>query len=147
MHEVTLKPAKRFSVGKIVCVGKNYDEHIKEMHSDRPKTPVLFLKPSTAIIEEGTLINLPAYSKDVHHEIELALLVTKVAQNISKSDWKNYIGGAGIALAAVRITCTVRVANSRRHIARASTAAVGIARAVCFAGGPAILRSALYTRA
>jgi 5-carboxymethyl-2-hydroxymuconate isomerase len=98
MHEVTLKPAERLSVGKIVCVGKNYDEHIKEMHSERPKSPVLFLKPSTAIIEEGTLINLPVYSNDVHHEIELALLVIKRARGVSASDWKNYIGGAGIAL-------------------------------------------------
>lgn len=98
MHEVTLKPAKRLSVGKIVCVGKNYDEHIKEMHSERPETPVLFLKPSTAVVEEGTPINLPVYSNDVHHEIELALLVTKQAKGISASDWKNYIGGAGIAL-------------------------------------------------
>jgi 2-keto-4-pentenoate hydratase/2-oxohepta-3-ene-1,7-dioic acid hydratase in catechol pathway len=98
MHEVTLKPSKRFSVGKIVCVGKNYDKHIKEMHSDRPESPVLFLKPSTAIVEEGTPINLPVYSNDVHHEIELALLVNKRAQAISPSDWKKYIGGAGIAL-------------------------------------------------
>jgi 5-carboxymethyl-2-hydroxymuconate isomerase len=98
MHEVTLIPAKRFSVGKIVCVGKNYDAHIKEMRSDRPETPVLFLKPSTAILNEDTAIYLPTYSNDVHHEIELALLVTKTARSISVSDWRKYIGGAGIAL-------------------------------------------------
>ena len=98
MHEVILKPDKQYPVGKIVCIGQNYPKHNKEMNSSRPESPILFLKPSTAIIHEGTFIMLPEYSKEVHHEIELALLVGKLTKNIAARDWKDYIAGAGIAL-------------------------------------------------
>lgn len=98
MSNVILNPDHSLSVGKIVCVGQNYAKHIKEMASRLPDAPVLFLKPSTAIIHENTPITLPEYSVEVHHEIELALLVTKLASHVPASDWMNYIGGAGIAL-------------------------------------------------
>jgi 5-carboxymethyl-2-hydroxymuconate isomerase len=98
MPDIILKPSERYTVGKVVCVGKNYDKHIKEMNSERPDDPVLFLKPSTAIIHEDDDIVLPSYSREVHHEIELALLVTKQAKRIAAADWKDYVGGAGIAL-------------------------------------------------
>lgn len=98
MHEVILKPDKRYSVGKIVCIGQNYPKHNKEMNSSYPESPILFLKPSTAIIHEGSSIILPEYSKEVHHEVELALLVSKLAKNIPARDWREFIAGAGIAL-------------------------------------------------
>lgn len=98
MYDVILKPSRSFSVGKIVCVGQNYAAHIKEMNSKKTGDPVLFLKPSTALIKEGTKIVLPAFSHEVHHEVELALLVGKKAKNVSADQWQNYITGAGIAL-------------------------------------------------
>jgi 2-keto-4-pentenoate hydratase/2-oxohepta-3-ene-1,7-dioic acid hydratase in catechol pathway len=98
MTEILLKPDINYSVGKIVCVGQNYTKHIKEMSAQKTKTPVLFLKPSTAIIKEGTPIFLPEFSVEVHHEVELALLIGKLATKISSDDWLNYIAGAGIAL-------------------------------------------------
>ena len=98
MYDVVLKPAHRHSVGKIVCVGQNYAAHIKEMNSKKTGDPVLFLKPSTALINEGTKIHLPAFSQEVHHEVELALLVGKTAKNVPGDRWREYIAGAGIAL-------------------------------------------------
>jgi 5-carboxymethyl-2-hydroxymuconate isomerase len=98
MYNVKLKPKETFSVGKIICVGKNYAAHIKEMNSEHPDSPVLFLKPATAILNQGIKITLPKYSKEVHHEVELALLVTKQGKNIPADSWHTYIGGAGIAL-------------------------------------------------
>jgi 5-carboxymethyl-2-hydroxymuconate isomerase len=98
MAKIILKPNKEFKVGKIVCVGRNYDEHIAEMLAERTSDPVLFLKPSTAILTEGNEIILPTFSNEVHHEIELALLINKKARSIQSKDWRNYIGGAGIAL-------------------------------------------------
>ena len=98
MAKVILKPHTEFSVGKIVCVGRNYVEHISEMSAEKPSEPVLFLKPSTSILNEGNPIILPAFSREVHHEIELALLVSKKAKSIKSDDWKNYIAGVGIAL-------------------------------------------------
>ncbi len=56
---------------KIVCIGRNYSEHARELGNAIPDEPVVFLKPPTALIPHGGPIRLPAFSKDVHHEIEL----------------------------------------------------------------------------
>jgi 5-carboxymethyl-2-hydroxymuconate isomerase len=98
MSIVTLKPDYKHQVRKIVCVGRNYVKHIDEMAAERTKQPILFLKPATSLLNEGSLIHLPHFSKEVHHEIELALLVGKNGKNISAKNWKNHIIGAGIAL-------------------------------------------------
>ena len=98
MSQVILKPDSAFDVGKIVCVGQNYIKHITEMKSKKTKDPVLFLKPSTSILNEGNPIVLPSISNEIHHEVELALLVGKTAKNISANNWESFIVGAGIAL-------------------------------------------------
>lgn len=98
MSTVLLKPDKETKVGKIVCVGQNYVRHIEELKSKRTKDPLLFFKPATAILNVANLIMLPGISNEVHHETELALLIGKEAKNISKSSWKEYVAGTGIAL-------------------------------------------------
>jgi len=98
MSKVLLKPDSSLNVGKIVCVGQNYILHIEELKSKRSKDPLIFLKPSTALLLEGYSIILPDFSNEIHHETELALLIGRKAKNISKSDWKDYVIGAGIAL-------------------------------------------------
>ena len=60
---------------KIVCVGRNYRAHAKELGQDVPKEPLLFIKPSTAVIGPGDAIRLPEASKEVHHEAELAAVI------------------------------------------------------------------------
>jgi len=61
---------------KVVCVGKNYADHIQEMGTgDAPKEPLLFLKPSTSVIGPGDAIHIPAGSTNVHHEVELAVVI------------------------------------------------------------------------
>ena len=98
MASVTLLPDKTYAVGKIICVGINYIDHMKEMGNEKPEKPVLFLKPPTAILNEGKMIKLPTFSTEVHHEIELALLVGKTGCRIKREAWHNYIAGAGIAI-------------------------------------------------
>ena len=98
MSKIRLKPDQLFNVGKIVCVGQNYRLHIEEMKSKTSKEPLLFLKPSTALLSEGDMIYLPEYSNEIHYETELALLIGKKAKNIVPSEWREYILGAGIAL-------------------------------------------------
>lgn len=98
MAKITLKPDIEFSVGKIVCVGRNYDEHIKEMSATKTSDPVLFLKPATSILNEGNPIELPSYSSEIHHEIELALLIANEAKSIRPEEWKYYVAGVAIAL-------------------------------------------------
>ena len=98
MSTVKLEPDSIIKVGKIICVGQNYRKHIVELDSVKSKTPLLFMKPSTAILPEGRAINLPRFSQEVHHEVELALLIGKNAKNISSKKWKNYVNGVGVAL-------------------------------------------------
>ena len=98
MSTVKLEPDSIIRAGKIICVGQNYRKHILELDSVKSKNPLLFMKPSTAILPEGKTINLPRFSKEVHHEVELALLIGKNAKNISGKKWKNYVIGVGVAL-------------------------------------------------
>src|SRR5436190_5597914 len=63
--------------GKIVCVGRNYREHAKEMGNEVPKEPLIFLKPPSSVIADGEPIRLPALSKQVEHEGEIGVIVGK----------------------------------------------------------------------
>ncbi len=68
--------------GKIVCVGQNYRAHIKEMSSEEPPEPVLFLKPFSSLIGDGEEIIIPAGIGSVHHEVELALIIGRDGKKI-----------------------------------------------------------------
>ena len=68
------------------------------MAAERTKEPVLFLKPSTALTNNPEQIELPSFSNDVHHEVELALLVGRTARKADAGDWRQYIAGIGLAL-------------------------------------------------
>ena len=93
-----LGTSKRLPVGKIVCLGRNYSEHIKELGNAVPDKPVIFNKPSTSIIPDGGTVVIPDYSDDCHHEIELALLIGKDGRNISQETAMDYIAGYGVAI-------------------------------------------------
>ncbi len=89
---------KTFRVGKVVCLGRNYAEHIAELGNAVPDRPVIFLKPASSIIGTGEQIVIPAYSKDCHHEVELALLIGKWGKNIPVDDALEHIAGYGVAI-------------------------------------------------
>lgn len=78
---------------KVVCVGKNYLEHIREFGSGVPDAPILFLKPNTAVIGTGAPIVLPSWSREVHHEVELAVVIGRPAKDIRPADWRDYVFG------------------------------------------------------
>ncbi|MCG7840685.1 MAG: fumarylacetoacetate hydrolase family protein [Methanomassiliicoccales archaeon] len=82
--------------GKIICVGQNYRAHIKEMSSDEPIDPVLFLKPSTALIGDGRTIIIPPDIGTVHHEIELALIIGRSGRNISADKGLQYVRSVAV---------------------------------------------------
>ena len=99
MKTVTLlPPGRKYTVGKILCLGQNYANHAKEMGSDPPATPVVFLKPATAIIEDGRPIILPAMSNDVHHEVELTVLIGKDGRHIAQAKAFDHVEGYGVGL-------------------------------------------------
>lgn len=87
-----------FEVGKIVCVGRNYMDHIKELGHQVEEKPVLFLKPTSAMIYSGEKIIYPTFSNNLHHEIELVLLIGKTVTNASIEEAKKAIIGYGIGL-------------------------------------------------
>ena len=82
---------------KIICIGKNYIKHIKEMGGKNPpKDPIFFFKPHTSLTHSKTIkIDL---TNEIHHEIELGLIIKKSGKNISRKKWKDYIGGYFLAL-------------------------------------------------
>lgn len=78
---------------KIVCVGRNYVEHAKELGNDVPKVPLIFLKPPSAIINPGDAILLPPQSQQVEHEAELVVVIGKRAKNVTVENARDYILG------------------------------------------------------
>ena len=97
MHTVNLD-GRNITVGKIVCIGRNYAEHIKELGNKTPEQPVIFMKPATAIVASGGTVEIPAYSNDCHHEIELAALIGKQAKGIRAEEALGHVAGYAVAL-------------------------------------------------
>jgi acylpyruvate hydrolase len=85
-------------VGKILCLGRNYAEHAKEMQSEIPTMPVVFLKPSTALITNGQPIVIPHISNDVHHEVELVVAIAREGKCIPAAKAFDYVLGYGVGL-------------------------------------------------
>ena len=89
---------EEITVGKIFCLGRNYIEHAKEMKSEVPTQPIIFLKPQSAIIHDGETIIKPKISNELHHEVELVVVISKKGKHIQKNDAFNYILGYAIGL-------------------------------------------------
>jgi 2-keto-4-pentenoate hydratase/2-oxohepta-3-ene-1,7-dioic acid hydratase in catechol pathway len=68
---------------KIICIGRNYAEHAKEMNAPLPATPVFFMKPDTAILKNGGAFYYPEFTKDLHYECELVVRIEKSGKHIS----------------------------------------------------------------
>lgn len=85
-------------VGKVVCVGRNYAEHAKELNNPVPTSPILFMKPSTAIVALADGFTIPRDQGECHHELELAVLIGKPLKNASEAEVRNAILGYGIGL-------------------------------------------------
>lgn len=83
---------------KIICIGRNYAEHAKEMNAAVPTEPVFFLKPDTAIIKDGQPFYYPDFSKDIHHEVELILKINKPGKNIQTEFAHKYYDEIGIGI-------------------------------------------------
>lgn len=99
VHQVQIKHSKKtYTVGKIVCLGRNYLDHIRELDNSVPDRAVIFCKPGSSLLADGGAVKIPEYSNDCHHELELALLVGKSGKNIQKEAALSYLVGYGVAL-------------------------------------------------
>ena len=97
MHAISLQ-GQRIPVGKIVCVARNYAEHARELGNPVPDRAVLFIKPASSILADGGTIAIPAYSRDCHHEIELAVLIGRTGREIPADQALAFVAGYGVAL-------------------------------------------------
>ena len=83
----------KLSPSKIVCVGRNYAAHAKELGNEVPKAPLLFLKPPSSLIRDGESIRLPRVSKQVEYEGEIGVIVGKRLRNADADEARGAIGG------------------------------------------------------
>ena len=98
MRKARLTSGRHIPIGKILCIGRNYAEHIKELGNATPEAPVIFIKPASSVIGEGEAIVIPPYSHDCHHEAELALLIGRKGKNIPVDQAMEYIAGYGVGI-------------------------------------------------
>lgn len=82
---------------KVVCVGKNYSEHAKEMGGEVPTEPIIFLKPNTSVSGPGDVINWPWMSERVDHEVELAIVIGRICKDVPLNRASEVIFGYTIA--------------------------------------------------
>ncbi|ALV63794.1 Fumarylacetoacetate hydrolase family protein [Thermococcus sp. 2319x1] len=83
---------------KIICLGRNYAEHARELGHEVPEEPVIFLKPPSALIGPNQTIILPRKSNHVDHEVELAVIIGKRAKRVSREEAMDYVMGYTIML-------------------------------------------------
>jgi 2-keto-4-pentenoate hydratase/2-oxohepta-3-ene-1,7-dioic acid hydratase in catechol pathway len=78
---------------KVMCVGRNYEDHAAEHHAEVPDEPLIFMKPATSVIGPNANVVHPRISREVHHEAELAVVISRPARNVKAEDASQYIFG------------------------------------------------------
>ncbi|MCF8239642.1 MAG: fumarylacetoacetate hydrolase family protein [Saprospiraceae bacterium] len=106
---------------KILCVGRNYSEHAKELNNPVPKTPMLFMKPATALLNQGKPFFYPEFSQDIQYELEIVLRICKNGRHIEPAFAGKYYNqiALGIDLTARDIQSQLKEKGHPWEIAKA----------------------------
>jgi len=83
---------------KIICIGRNYAKHIEELSNERPKEPVIFLKPDSAILPKKMPFFIPPFSNEIHHEVEILVKINKVGKYIDAKFAHKYYDEIGLGI-------------------------------------------------
>jgi acylpyruvate hydrolase len=83
---------------KIVCIGRNYQEHARELSNPVPKQPLVFLKPDTALLRNNQDFYHPEFSEDVHHECEVVYRIAKEGKFVNRRFARQYVDGIGLGI-------------------------------------------------
>lgn len=83
---------------KIICIGRNYVDHAKELNNPVPEEPVFFMKPDTALLRNNAPFFYPSFSKDIHHEVELIIKINKVGRCIGEKFANRYYSEVGLGI-------------------------------------------------
>lgn len=86
------------NVGNFYCVGRNYAKHAAEMGGKTDKFPIIFLKPDTSYVAPNTNIAYPTFTKNLHHEVELVVVIGKYCHNVSAENAMDYVIGYGVGV-------------------------------------------------
>jgi len=83
---------------KIICIGRNYVDHINELGNEKTKEPVIFLKPDTAILPKKMPFFIPEFSENLHYEVELVVKISRVGKHINKKFASKYYDEIGLGI-------------------------------------------------
>lgn len=83
---------------KIICIGRNYSEHIAELNNEKPVDPVIFMKPETAVLLKKQPFFIPEFSEDIHYEVELLVRINKVGKHIQEKFSHKYYQEIGLGI-------------------------------------------------
>jgi 2-keto-4-pentenoate hydratase/2-oxohepta-3-ene-1,7-dioic acid hydratase in catechol pathway len=83
---------------KIICIGRNYTDHIAELQNERPTEPVIFLKPDSAVLLKKQPFFIPPFSDDIHYEVELLVRINKIGKHIQKKFAHKYYDEVGLGI-------------------------------------------------
>lgn len=83
---------------KIICVGRNYAEHAREMLAEAPKEPVFFLKPDTALLRTNRPFYIPEFSREIHYEAELVFRICKNGKHIARRFARSYVDAVAVGI-------------------------------------------------
>ena len=83
---------------KIICIGRNYTDHIAELDNQRPDNPVVFMKPDTAILLKKHPFVIPEFSNDVHHEVEVLVKINRLGKHIDRKFAHKYYDEIGLGI-------------------------------------------------
>ena len=83
---------------KIICIGRNYTDHIRELSNERPEEPVVFIKPDSAVLPKEQDFYIPEFSNEVHYEVEVLVKIKKVGKHIDKKFAHTYYDEVGLGI-------------------------------------------------
>jgi 2-keto-4-pentenoate hydratase/2-oxohepta-3-ene-1,7-dioic acid hydratase in catechol pathway len=83
---------------KLICIGRNYTEHIKELANEKPENPVIFMKPDSAILPKQQHFYLPDFSENVHYEVEVLIKINKLGKHITPKFAHKYYSEVGLGI-------------------------------------------------
>ena len=83
---------------KIICIGRNYAEHAQELGNEIPESPVIFMKPDTAVLKKGSDFYIPEFSNDIHYELELILKISKGGKYIQLENADKHYDEIGLGI-------------------------------------------------
>ena len=83
---------------KIICIGRNYTEHIAELANEKPDHPVVFMKPDSAVLPIGKPFVIPSFTNDVHYEVEVLVKISKVGKHIAQKFAHKYYEELGLGI-------------------------------------------------